>query len=98
MDPFTGHFISHWPFVGLTVIVSAFFLYAASGLLVPWYLWFPLMFVWLVLFPPTLREWGEKPMRPLQLGLAALAVWAVVVVGGGVLFAWDPWWPALTNG
>jgi len=79
-------------------MAAAFFLYAASGLLVPWWAWFPLMLVWLVLFPPTLREWGARPLRPLKLGVAALVVWTLVVVGGGVLFEWDPWWPALTNG
>lgn len=76
-------------------MACSFFLYAASGLLVPWWAWVLLALIWLVLLPSTLREWDTAPRRPALVGAVSLGIWVVVVLGGGLLFGWEPWWGAV---
>ncbi len=79
---------SPWPFVGMAGLAAAFFLYAASGLLVPTWGLTLLMFVWLVLFVTACRWWTPHPKRlPLLALVAIVFLFAVLAVGG----AWLGW-------
>ena len=92
VDPATGAVVSPLPFAAMVVMAASFFLYAAGGMLVPWWAWVGLVLAWLALFPSTLRDWDSAPARPLRIALASVAIWVVVVVGGGLLLGWEPWW------
>ena len=46
-----------WPFVGMAGMACAFFLYAASGLVAPWWGVVLLLLVWLVLFVIACAWW-----------------------------------------
>jgi hypothetical protein len=69
-------------------MAGCFFLYAASGLLAPWYGVALLMFVWLVLFVTACRWWTPHPARTLLLPLVAVVVWFAVLTAGEALFDW----------
>ena len=56
-------------------MAGCFFVYAASGLLAPWYGVVALMLVWVVLFVVATRWWTPHPKRTLLLPLIAIAVW-----------------------
>ncbi|TIC81478.1 hypothetical protein E8D34_17480 [Nocardioides sp. GY 10113] len=88
VDPASGRVVSPWPFAGLVLMAASFFLYAASGPLVPWWVLIALLSVWAGLLAACLRAFHERPRRPVWLGLASVGVWALVVVGGGIAFGW----------
>jgi hypothetical protein len=69
-------------------MAGCFFLYAASGLLAPWYGVVLLLVIWVVLFVVATRWWTPHPKRTLLLPLIALAVWFGVLTAGEVLFDW----------
>jgi hypothetical protein len=82
------HKASPWPFVAMIGMAGCFFLYAASGLLAPWWGVTGLMFVWLVLFVRACRWWTPHPKRTLLLPVVAVVVWFAVVTAGGVFLNW----------
>jgi len=94
----TTEAISAAPFIGLCLIASAFFLYAASVLLAPWYVVGLGLLVWGTLLMLSLRWWSPHPRRLPWLGATSLVLWVVLVVGGGVLFHWHGLWTAGTVG
>ena len=80
--------VSPWPFVGMIGMAAAFFLYAASGLLVPLWALVGLMFVWLVLFATACRWWTPHPRRVLLLPVVAVVFWFAAVNAGGAWLGW----------
>ncbi|MBF4766840.1 hypothetical protein ISU10_03540 [Nocardioides agariphilus] len=80
--------VSPWPFVGMIGMAAAFFLYAASGLLVPLWALAGLMFVWLVLFVTACRWWTPHPRRVLLPPVIAVVLWFAVVSAGGAWLGW----------
>ena len=81
---------SPWPFVGMVGMAAAFFLYAASGLVVPTWALTGLIFVWLVLFVTACRWWTRHPKRLLVLPVVAVVVLFAVVAAGGAWLGWEP--------
>ena len=80
--------VSPWPFAGMIGMAAAFFLYAASGLIVPLWALVGLMFVWLVLFVTACRWWTPHPKRVALLPLVAVLVWFAAVSAGAVFLEW----------
>ena len=70
---------SPWPFVGMAGMAAAFFLYAASGLVAPWWGLTILLFVWLVLFVTACRWWTPHPRRLPLLAIVAVVFWYLAV-------------------
>jgi hypothetical protein len=79
---------SPWPFVAMIGMAGCFFLYAASGLLAPWYGVVLLMVIWVALFVLATRWWTPHPARTLLVPLIALVLWFGVLTAGEVLFDW----------
>jgi hypothetical protein len=69
-------------------MAAAFFLYAASGLVAPWWGVVLLLLVWLVLFVVACRWWTPHPTRLPFLAVAAVVLWFAVVTAGA---AWLDW-------
>ena len=82
------HRASPWPFVAMMGMAGCFFLYAASGLLAPWWGAVLLMLVWVALFLLATRWWTPHPQRTLLVPLVALVVWFAVLYLGEALLDW----------
>jgi hypothetical protein len=80
---------SPWPFVGMAGMAAVFFLYGASGLVVPIWALTLLIFVWLVLFVTACRWWTPHPKRVMVLPVVALVVLFVVVAAGASWLDWQ---------
>ena len=80
--------ISPWPFAGMVLMASAFFLYAASGLVAPWWAVVVLMSVWTALFVLCCRWWTPYPKRLVSVALGSMALWFVFLVLGAALLGW----------
>lgn len=70
-------------------MAGVFFVYAASGLVVPVWALTGLLFVWLVLFATACRWWTPHPKRLLVLPVVALVVLFAVVAAGGAWLGWS---------
>jgi hypothetical protein len=70
-------------------MAGVFFVYAASGLVVPVWALTGLLFVWLVLFVTACRWWTPHPKRLLVLPVVALVVLLAVVAAGGAWLGWS---------
>ena len=83
---------SFWNNVGASMVfggmAAAFFLYAASGLVAPWWGLTILLFVWLVLFVTACRWWTPHPGRLPLLAVAAVVFWFLAVSAGGAWLGW----------
>lgn len=88
MTPRTRAEVSPWPFVGMAGMAGAFFLYAASGLLAPWWGVALLMVVWLALFVQACLWWTPHPRRVPLLPLVAVVLWFLVLTAGGAWLGW----------
>jgi hypothetical protein len=66
-----------------------FFLYGASGLIVPIWALTLLLFVWLVLFVTACRWWTPHPRRVLLLPVVAVVVLFAVVAAGAAWLGWS---------
>jgi hypothetical protein len=84
-----GHRASPWPFLAMIGMAGCFFLYAASGLLAPWYGVVVLLAIWLALLVLATRWWTPHPKRTLLVPLIALVVWFGVLTLGGALLDWS---------
>jgi len=80
---------SPWPFIGMAGMAAAFFLYAASGLVAPWWGLTILLFVWLVLFVTACRWWTPHPKRMLLLPVVAVVLLFAVVAAGAAWLDWQ---------
>ncbi|PWN01009.1 hypothetical protein DJ010_20535 [Nocardioides silvaticus] len=81
--------ISFTPFLGMILIVSSFFLYAASGLVAPWWGVVVLVAVWLVLFVVCCTLWSRNPKRMVWIAALSYPLWFCLLVSGAVLFGWS---------
>lgn len=79
--------VSPWPFVGMSLLVPTLFLYVAVTM--PWYALTFLLVVWVTCFVLSCRWWTPHPGRLTPMALGAIALWFVVVYGGGSYFDWD---------
>ena len=79
---------SPWPFVGMAGMACAFFLYAASGLVAPWWAVVLLLVLWLVLFVVACRWWTPHPRRVPLVAVAAVLLWFALVTAGGAWLGW----------
>ena len=61
-------------------MAGTFFLYAASGLLAPWYGVTLLLLVWVVLFVVACRWWTPHPKLMLVLPGIAVVIWFAVLI------------------
>ena len=77
-----------WPFVGMALMACAFFLYAASGLVAPWWGVAGLLVVWLALFVLACRWWTPHPRRLPGVGVLAIVLWFGLVTAGGAWLGW----------
>ena len=80
--------ISPWGFVGVGGMVVMFFLYAASGLLAPYWAVGVLLVVWLVMLVITCRWFMTYPKRTLLMPPLAFAIWFGTITLGGALLDW----------
>jgi prepilin signal peptidase PulO-like enzyme (type II secretory pathway) len=77
------------PFVGMSGMACAFFLYAASPVAgVPWWGTTLLMVLWLVMLVIGCAWWTPHPKRLLVLPVFACALWFGVILGGAIVFDW----------
>jgi hypothetical protein len=79
---------SPWPFVGMAGMACAFFLYAASGLLAPWWGVVLLLAVWVLLLVVACAWWTPHPRRLPWVAVFAVVLWFAVVSAGGVWWGW----------
>ena len=79
---------SPWPFVGMAGMAAAFFLYAASGLVAPFWAVAAMLVFWLVLLVLAFRWWTPHPKRLLVLPVVAIVLWFVLVSAGGYFLDW----------
>ena len=80
--------VSPWPFVGMAGMAAAFFLYAASGLVAPYWAVGVLLVVWLVMLVITCRWFMPYPKRTLVMPPLAFAIWIGAITLGGVFLDW----------
>lgn len=79
---------SPWPFIGMGGLACAFFLYAASGLLAPWWAVVALLVLWALMLLLAILWWTPHPRRLVGLAVFAIVFWFVTMVAGGVLLDW----------
>ncbi|MEZ0580387.1 hypothetical protein [Nocardioides sp. MH1] len=79
--------VSFTPFLALILIVSSFFLYAASGIVAPWWGVVAMLAVWLALFATCCLSW-TKPKRMVWIAALSYPVWFALLVGGAFAFGW----------
>lgn len=84
-----GQPVSPVPWIGMVLIVSSFFLYAASGVVAPWWATALLIGVWLVLFALCCAWWSSHPGRLVVIGAASYPLWFCLVLGGALLLGWE---------
>ena len=79
--------VSPWPFVGMAGMACAFFLYAASGLVAPWWAVVLLLLVWVALLGAGRRVVDAAP----DLGAAGRGVRRGALVPGSTRGRWLGW-------
>ena len=80
---------SPWPFVGMGGMACAFFLYAASGLLAPWWAVVLLLVVWMALMVLATAWWTPHPTWVPWLAVFAVVLWFATVNAGAFLLGWS---------
>lgn len=80
--------VSVWPFVGMVGMACAFFLYAASGLVAPWWGVVLLLVVWVALFVLACAWWTSHPRRLPGIAVLTIALWFALVSAGGAWLGW----------
>ncbi len=81
--------VDFWPFGGMILMAAAFFLYAVSGIVAPWWAVVLLVLVWLAAFAQACAWWSPHPRRITVLALGLVVLWFAVLVGGGVWLDWS---------
>jgi hypothetical protein len=69
-------------------MACAFFLYAASGLVAPWWGVVALLLVWVVLLVVACVLWTPHPKRVPFVAVFALVFWFCAVTAGGAWLGW----------
>jgi hypothetical protein len=80
--------LSPRPFIGISLLVASLFLYGWSVSVLPWYVWVPLLLLWLFLLLVSLAWWSLHPDRLPWVAVLAYVVWFAVLLGGGIAFDW----------
>ncbi|GEP39563.1 hypothetical protein NPS01_32260 [Nocardioides psychrotolerans] len=80
--------VEPWPFVGMILMAAAFFLYAASGLVAPWWGVVLLVLVWIALFVLCCAWWTPHPRRLVWVALFAFVFWFGALTAGGAFLGW----------
>lgn len=70
-------------------LACAFFLYAASGLLAPWWAVVVLMMLWMLMLVLALLWWSLHPRWLVWLSVFAIVFWFAAMVAGGVFLDWS---------
>jgi hypothetical protein len=81
--------VSPWPFVGMALMASAFFLYAASGLVAPVWAVVVLIAIWLALFVLCCLWWTPHPRRLPFVAILAMVFWFGALNAGGAWLGWS---------
>jgi hypothetical protein len=79
---------SPWPFVGMAGMACAFFLYAATGLVAPWWGVVVLLGVWVLLLVVACAWWTPHPRWVPWVAVFAIVLWFAVVSAGGAWLGW----------
>jgi phosphatidylserine synthase len=82
--------ISPRPFIGMSLMAAALFLYGYSAVVVPWYVFVGLLLVWAFLLLVSLAWWSLHPERLPWVAALAWVIWFAVLLGGGLAFDWTP--------
>jgi len=69
-------------------MACVFFLYAASGLLAPWWAVVLLLLVWVALLVVCTRWWTVHPGRVPWVPVFAAVLWFAVMNAGGAWLGW----------
>lgn len=69
-------------------LATTFFLYAASGLVAPWWAVVVLLLVWAAQLVLAIRWWTPHPTWLVGLAAASLVLWFVVLVAGARFLDW----------
>ena len=69
-------------------LATTFFLYAASGLVAPWWATVVLLLVWVGLLVLAIRWWTPHPTWLVWLAAGSAVLWFVVLVGGARFLDW----------
>ena len=80
--------VSPWPFVGMAGMACVFFLYAASGLLAPWWAVVVLLVIWAVALFVATAWWSLHPTWVPWIPVALAVFWFVALNAAGALFGW----------
>ena len=80
--------VSPWPFVGMAGMACVFFLYAASGLLAPWWAVVVLLVIWALLLFLATAWWKLHPTWVPGIPVFAVALWFGVMNAGGAWLGW----------
>ncbi|WP_232679312.1 hypothetical protein [Nocardioides sp. R-C-SC26] len=81
--------LTPWPFVGMVLMASAFFLYAASGLVAPAWAVVALMVVWVALFALCCLWWTPHPRRLVWVAVGSMLFWFVSLNAGAYFLDWQ---------
>lgn len=73
----------------MALIAADFFLYAASGLVAPWWVVIVMVVVWVGLFVVAASWWTPHPTWLTPLALAGTLLWFAVLVSGAVYLGWS---------
>lgn len=80
--------VSPWPFVGMGGMACAFFLYAASGLIAPWWAVVVLLVVWMLMLFVATVWWSRHPTWVPWLAVFAFVLWFAAMNAGGAWLGW----------
>jgi hypothetical protein len=69
-------------------LACAFFLYAASGLLAPWWVVVVLLVLWVFMLILGLVWFTSHPGRVMGVAVLSIVLWFVVMVSGGIFLDW----------
>jgi hypothetical protein len=79
---------SPWPFVGMAGMACVFFLYAASGLLAPWWAVVVLLVIWAVALFVATAWWSLHPRWVPWIPVALGVFWFAALNAGGAWLGW----------
>ena len=88
VDPTTGERISPRAFLGLVLMACSFFLYAASGLVAPWWAVGVLLLVWAAQLVLCLSWFVRRPSWVPWVGAVSIVVWFCSLLAGAALLGW----------
>ena len=80
--------MSPWPWIGLILLVSAFFPYAASGLIAPWWAVVVMLVLWLLQMVLALSWFNRRPTWVPWLGVFSFVLWFAAMNAGGYFLNW----------